>query len=164
MLTIRPAEPADLPAITDIYNDAILRTAATFDTQPKTAAEQAAWFAAHEAKYPLLVAEEDGLVVGWASLSRWSDRCAYADTAEISVYVRDGARGRGVGKELTEAVLVAGRAGGLHTVVARIAQGNEVSLRLARGAGFEDIGVMREVGRKFGKLLDVYLLQLIYPG
>jgi len=162
MLTIRPAAPADLGAITEIYNDAILHTTATFDTQPKTLADQQAWFAQHSARYPVLVAEEEGAVVGWASLTPWSDRCAYADTAEISLYVRDGCRGRGLGKQLTAAILAAGRGAGLHTVIACITQGNEASLRLARSCGFAEIGAMREVGRKFGKFLDVHLLQHIY--
>jgi L-amino acid N-acyltransferase len=73
---IRPAIADDLPAITAIYNHAILNTTATFDTEPKTEAEQLAWFKAHDERHPVLVATIDGKVVGWASLSAWSDRCA----------------------------------------------------------------------------------------
>jgi L-amino acid N-acyltransferase len=161
VFTIRLAHPGDLEGITEIYNDAILHTTATFDSQPKTRAEQEVWFAQHE-KFPLLVALEGDLVVGWASLSKWSDRCAYSDTAEASLYVRDGYRRRGIGKQLTEALLAAGKAGGLHTVVTRIVEGNEVSLRLCKSYGFEEVGVMREVGRKFDQWLDVHVLQLIF--
>ena len=71
---IRPARQADLPAITAIYNDAVLKTTATFDLEPKTAAEQAKWFRAHGPKHPILVAEEGEGVLGWASLSAWSGR------------------------------------------------------------------------------------------
>ena len=162
MSTIRQATLEDLGAITEIYNDAILRTVATFDTTPKTPEDQKVWFADHSPKYPVLVAEGDGLVVAWASLSKWSDRCAYSDTAEISLYVREAYRGRGIGKKLSEAIIQKGQEAGLHTVIARIAEGNEVSIHLLESAGFEHIGVMKEVGRKFGKLLDVYLMQKIY--
>lgn len=162
MLSTRPAVLADLEAITAIYNEAIVTTTATFDTEPKTRAEQEAWFDEHGEKYPVMVAEQDGAVVAWASLSMWSDRCAYADTAEISLYVAPSARGQGIGTELTRAILAAGEQGGLHTVVGRVAGGNAASLRILEKLGFRHIGVMREVGRKFGKLLDVTLLQLIY--
>ena len=162
MLTIRKAVPEDLAAVTDIYNQAILNTTATFDTGIKTPEEQKAWFEKHGARYPLLVAQQDNIIVGWASMSAWSDRCAYADTAEISLYVREEYQGKGVGRKLSGAILLAGREGGLHTAIARIAEGNDISIRLAESLGFKHIGVMREVGRKFGKLLDVYLMQIIF--
>jgi len=160
---IRPAVPADVPAITAIYNDAILTTTATFDTTPKSIEEQEAWFARHGGRHPVLGAESDGVVVGWASLTEWSDRCAYADTAEVSVYVRADRRGQGIGRRLMEALVDAGRRAGLHTLIARIADGNAASVRLHEALGFEHIGVMREVGRKFGRLLDVHMMQLVYP-
>jgi len=162
MMTIRKATSADIKAITDIYNEAILNTVATFDTTPKTLDEQKIWFNKHNAKYPVLVAEEAKTVIGWASLSAWSDRCAYADTAEISLYIKEGQRGKGVGRKLSEAVLKAGKEAGLHTVIARMAEGNSASIHLAESLGFKPIGVMKEVGRKFGKLLDVNLMQIIF--
>ena len=162
MISIRKSVESDLETIVEIYNQAILTTVATFDTEPKTADQQRAWFLTHGDRSPLLVAEDDGCVVAWASLSRWSDRCAYIDTAEVSVYVRKEHQGRGLGKMLLVAILDEGRSAGLHTVIARIAQGNEGSFELFISLGFEHIGTMKEVGRKFGKLLDVYLLQLIY--
>jgi len=162
MFTIRAAKLDDLNAITEIYNEAILTTDATFDTEPKTDAEQRAWFANHGLKNPILVAELDGAVVGWASLSEWSDRCAYSDTAEISQYVKQGFRGRGIGRRLLEDIIQEGEKVGLHTVIARITKGNKESVHLCESVGFEHIGVMREVGRKFGKLFNVYLMQKIY--
>lgn len=162
MIAVRPATLADLKAITAIYNEAILTTVATFDTEPKTEAEREVWFAAHDAAHPILVAEVDGEVVGWASLSKWSERPAYADTGEISLYVRETHRGQGIGKHLIEAMVVAGKKADLHTIVARIVAGNQASIRLHQAVGFEHIGVMRQVGRKFGQLLDVYLMQKIY--
>ena len=162
MVAIRPAKPEDLDSITEIYNEAILTTVATFDTEPKTVEEQRAWFESHGAKHPIFVAELNGAVVGWSSLSQWSDRRAYADTAEISLYVREGFQGRGIGRGLLQAVTERGREVGLHTVIARIVEGNETSVRLHQSVGFQRIGVMKEVGSKFGRLLDVYLMQRIY--
>jgi phosphinothricin acetyltransferase len=109
-----------------------------------------------------LVAELNGLVVAWASLSKWSERLAYAGTAEISLYVQSIYQGQGVGKELISAIVAEGEKAGLHTLIARIVAGNQASIRLHQAVGFEHIGVMREVGRKFGQLLDVYLMQKIY--
>jgi len=162
MLTIREAKLPDLGAITEIYNEAILKTVATFDTETKTLEEQESWFAEHGPKYPMIVAEQDGIIVGWASLSMWSDRCAYSDTAEGSLYVKEEYQGKGIGRKLLEAIIRAGQKAGLHTVVARITGGNEASIHLCESVGFEHIGVMKEVGRKFGKLLDVNLMQKIY--
>jgi L-amino acid N-acyltransferase YncA len=162
MLTIRPATLDDLGAITEIYNQAVLNTSATFDTNPKTLEEQKAWFSRHGSRYPVLVAQQGNHIVGWASLSMWSDRCAYADTAEISLYIKEEYRGQGIGQKLSKAIIRAGQDAGLHTVIARIAEGNAVSIHIAESFGFEHIGVMREVGRKFGKFLDVYLMQKIY--
>ncbi len=159
MLTIRRAALPDLEAITEIYNQAILNTVATFDTETKTAGGQRAWFEQHGDRHPILVAEQDGVIVGWASLSAWSDRCAYSDTAEISLYVEESHRNKGIGRKLSEAAIKAGRDAGIHVLIARIAEGNADSIHIAESQGFEHIGIMREVGRKFGKLLDVYLMQ-----
>jgi L-amino acid N-acyltransferase YncA len=162
MLTIRQATFEDLGQITEIYNDAIQKTTATFDIEPKTLEEQETWFATHDSRHPVLIADEDGLIVAWTSLSQWSDRFAYSATAEISLYVKEEYRGKGIGKELMKAIIREGEAAGLHTVIARIADGNEISIDLCKSVGFQNIGTMREVGKKFGKLLDVHLMQLIY--
>jgi L-amino acid N-acyltransferase YncA len=162
MVLIRLAVPADLDGITGIYNQAIEKTVATFDTEPKTIEEQRLWFEQHDSQYPIIVAELEGRVVGWASLSRWSDRCAYSRTAEISLYVSEELQGKGIGRRLMEAVMKEGEEAGLRTVIARIAEGNPVSISLHESAGFEHIGVMKKVGEKFGRMLDVHLMQKIY--
>jgi len=162
MLKIRKAKLKDLNEITKIYNEAILKTVATFDTEIKTLQEQKTWFENHGSKNPIFVAEYDGFVVGWASLSQWSDRCAYSDTAEISLYVKEKYQGKGIGKKLMESILKEGEKVGLHAIIARITQGNKLSVHLHKKFGFKHIGVMKEVGQKFGKCLDVYLMEKIY--
>jgi len=162
VLNIRRATQTDLDQITEIYNDAIQKTSATFDTEPKTREQQEIWFAGHDDRHPLLVADEDGIVAAWASLSQWSDRCAYSDTVEISLYVREESRRKGIGKQLMRSILHEGKIVGLHTVIARIAGSNKISADLCKSFGFQYIGTMREVGKKFGNLLDVHLMQLIY--
>lgn len=158
---VRFADMKDLGAITDIYNEAIAKTTATFDTQPKSTADQTDWMQKHGPKLPVFVCELNGAIVGWASLSAWSDRCAYSDTVENSVYVFEKYQGRGVGNELMKALLSAAAENGIHTIIARISDGNESSIKLHVRHGFERIGVMREVGKKFGRLIDVHFMQLI---
>ncbi len=161
MLNIRPAEIQDVAAITEIYNDAVLNTAATFDTETRTVDDRKNWLANHDQMHPVLVAELDGVVVGWLSLSRWSERKAYDETAEMSLYIKEAFRNQGIGKLLTEKAIREGRERGLHTLIVRISEGNDASIHLIQSFGFQTIGVMREVGRKFGRRLDVTLLQLI---
>lgn len=156
---IRAARSRDLEAIRSIYNEAVLTTTATFDTVPRTSREQRVWYAAHEGRYPVLVAEAEHRVVGWASLSAWSDRRAYRDTAELSVYVASTHRGRGFGKALVVGLLQAGSRRGLRTVLARVAEGNPASRGLHVRVGFVPVGVMHRVGEKFGRVLDVELLE-----
>jgi L-amino acid N-acyltransferase len=161
-VTIRDASRADIPAIVDIYNESVLSSTATFDTVPKTVDDYTAWFSAHDARHPVIVAEADGYVAGWAALSAYSDRAAYDGTAEASLYVRRSCWNRGVGRRLFAAVVDRGRRVGLHTVLSRIAEGNDVSIALHVSLGFATVGVMREVGSKFGRTLDVTIMQYIY--
>jgi L-amino acid N-acyltransferase len=158
-IQIRRALPTDIEAITTIYNEAILTTTATFDTEPKTTAERMEWLKAHDERHPILVATVGETVVGWASLSRWSDRPAYDDTAETSFYVQSKYRGQGIGRMLKEAIIEEARRLHFHTLIARVAEGSIESLHLNESAGFFHVGTMKQVGRKFGKLLDVHILQ-----
>lgn len=162
VLNIRRAFLKDLDAITEIYNEAILHTVATFDTEPKTAKNQKLWFIEHDDSHPLLVAEQNGQIVGWASLTKWSDRCAYSGTAEVSLYIKKDHQGKGIGRKLLKKLIKEGEKANLHTVIARVTKDNEASVHLFESEGFELIGVMREVGRKFGRLLDVCIMQRIY--
>ncbi len=158
-MIIRKAEPSDLGAITEVYNEAILTTTASFDTEPKTPEERASWFQSHDERHPILVAVLDGTVVGWVSLSRWSERPAYENTGETSFYVKAECRGQGIGRKLKETIIEEARRLRFHTIIARVAGESSESLHLNKEFGFVHIGTMREVGRKFGKLLDVHILQ-----
>lgn len=162
LLIIRDASLKDLTEITEIYNEAILNTVATFDTNIKTLDEQKEWFDKHGSKNPIIVAEENGKITGWASLSKYSDRCAYSDTAELSLYVKEESQGRGIGKKLMEGIIKKGEQAGIHAIISRIAEGNQVSVHLHKMVGFEHIGIYKEVGYKFEKRLDVYLMEKLY--
>lgn len=161
MPSIRSAEEADLEGITAIYNEAILNSVATFDTQPKNLEEQRKWFLAHDTRHPVLVAELGGKTVGWCSLSAWSDRCAYADTVEISTYVHKDFRSVGIGKALNSFAINGAREAGFHSILARVSGDNVAGAEIQRRLGFSLVGTMREVGNKFGKLHDVHLFQLM---
>lgn len=161
MIKVREATLQDIDSITHIYNDAVTGTSATFDTEPKNLQEQSEWFIGHSDRHKILVAEVDLEVLGWASLSKWSDRCAYSDTAECSLYIDKKHRNRGIGRQLMNALLKSSRESGFHTLIARVVEGNDASIHLCESLGFHQIGVMREVGHKFGRLLDVVLLQII---
>jgi len=159
MLSIRPASTSDVIRITEIYNEAILNTTATFDTEIKSVDERMNWFLEHDDKHPVLVIESGGQVIGYASLTRWSDRCAYDGTAEVSVYIDHNHRGKGAGKKLLEVLTLEGEKAGLHNLISRITEGNLNSIHIHELYGFEHIGVMREAGKKFGKFLDVHMMQ-----
>ncbi len=164
MFKIRKANAGDIEGITEIYNVAILNSAATLDTRMKSVEDMEVWFRKHGPRFPILVAEYAGQVIGWASLSEWSDRLGYSDTAEISVYVKEGYRGKGIGPRIAKEVLDAGRQAGIHAVIARITETSRNSIVLFENLGFTHVGVMKEVGRKFGRLLDVYVMQkLLLP-
>lgn len=161
--TIRDATDGDLPAIFAIYNRHALHGIATFDTTARTVETHADFLSRRDrAKHPVLVAVDDrGEVLGYASLSSWSDKCAYARAAEFSVYVREDAHRKGVGRGLAEAIFERGPKGGVFVALSRIAIGEETepSVRLHEKLGFERVGVQRRVGEKFGRILDVLLME-----
>lgn len=159
-LNIRLATRSDVGAILEIYNEAVLTTTATFDIEARTRDEQLVWFDSHDERHPVLVAESDGQLVGWASLSCWNPRAAYADTAETSCYVKEGFRGKGIGRELKQCIIDEAKRLGFRTLIAGTAEGSDASLHLNKSLGFEVVGTFKQVGEKFGKLLDVTYLQL----
>lgn len=159
-LSLRPAIAGDLPAINAIYNHYVLHSTATYQTEASAEAERAIWFAAHGARHPVIVAELDGRVVGWGSLSPFHARAAFAHTVEDSVYIHRDFHRRGVGRALLAELIARARALGHHTIIAAISADQEPSLALHQGFGFTESGRLREVGHKFGRWLDVVYLQL----
>jgi phosphinothricin acetyltransferase len=159
---IRKAEIKDIEEIKNIYNKAIVETVATFDTVEKSSEDMKKWFEAHGSKYPIVVSEIDDEIVGWAALSSYSTRCAYSDTTELSLYIKEDFQGQGIGNKLMTSVLEEGKKAGIRAILARITDGNEISIKLHEKHGFFHVGVLKKVGKKFGKILDVYLMEKVY--
>ena len=163
--TVRPAVREDLPAILDIYNEAVRNTTASYDYEPRTLEHRVAWFEDHQKQdMPILVAlNSQARVVGWSSLSRFHDRMGYRFTVENSVYVAADQRGRGIGKLLMPPLIDGARQRGLHAIIGVIDAANEASLRLHASFGFVRVGLFKEVGFKFGRWLDVAYMELLLP-
>lgn len=163
-VSIRRVTRRDAAGILAIHNEVVTRSTAIFDILPRSLEDQVQWVAEHSGGHPAIVATElddSGVedIVGFASLSPFRARPAYAPTVEDSVYVREDRHGRGHGRALLDELLVLATEGGFHSVMARIADHNESSIALHRACGFEMVGVEREVGRKFGRWLDVAEMQ-----
>ena len=163
MFSIRKAEEKDLPTLTRIYNHEVVHSDATFDITPKTEGERLKWLQKHNIQnHPLIVAEEQGEVIGYASLSCYRDMQAYRGTVELSVYVDSKSRGRGVGKRLCRHIIDMARADGVTvTVVSVITSGNQSSIALHEKLGFEFCGEIKNVGVKNGRLLSIVNYQLM---
>ena len=162
-MMIRPATCADLPDILDIYNEAVLNTTATYDYEPSTLEARETWFDEHARDhYPVFVAHNgDGRVVGWSSLSKFRPRVGYRFTGEDSVYVAADQRGRGIGKLLMPPLIDGARRLGLHALMAGIDADGQASLRLHARFGFQPVAHLKQVGRKFGRWLDVIYMELL---
>ena len=158
---IRLGELADAEAIAAIYNAEVLGGTATFDLVPRTLNEQREWLRVRSGALAVLVAVIDDEVAGYASLSKFRDRPAYSTTVESSVYVHEDHRRKGVANALMSELLTTAASHGFHAIIARIADSQEASLELHRRLGFALVGVEREIGRKFGRWLDVSVMQVI---
>lgn len=143
----------------EIYNHAVLNSTVVFDLVPRTLDEQRSWLLDRNGVHAVLVAEVDGAVAGFGSLSPYRDRPAYRTTVEDSVYVHPDHQRQGVGRLLLEELVGVAVAHGFHTILARITGDNAGSIRLHHAVGFEQVGIEREVGRKFGQWLDVVVMQ-----
>ena len=160
-MQIRPAHDSDLDAVKAVYDHEVRTSVATFDLEPPPRAYWEARLTSVEPGDHLLVADAgDGSVLGFAYSSSYRPRPAYAHTRETSVYLAADARGRGIGRALYDDLLARLRADDVHAVVALVALPNDASLALHHACGFEEVGVMREVGRKLGRWVDTAWLQL----
>ncbi len=160
-MIIREAVLGDLESINTIYNESVLNSTATFDTVEKTYDERLAWFKKRDKRFVVLVADINGEIAGWASLNQYSDRKAYDMTCENSLYVGVKFRRQGVGQKLLEALIISAKENNFHSILSRITKENSVSLAMHERAGFFRVGTMIEVGEKFGRLLDVEMMQKI---
>ncbi|MGC3964114.1 MAG: GNAT family N-acetyltransferase [Rhodocyclaceae bacterium] len=159
-MMIRHATPADIPAITAIYRHYVLNDTATFEEESPTDAEMRARFdKIVAAGLPYVVAEDDGRIEGYAYLNYFRTRSAYRFTLEDSIYLDPAATGKGLGSALLQRLLDDGERWGARQIVAVIGGNNPASVALHRRFGFEDVGVMKSVGLKFGQWLDTPILQ-----
>ena len=158
-MKLRNATLADAEALMSIYNHEVEHSTATFDLAPRSLEQQRTWLSERLGALGVIVAEHEGRVVGFASLSPYRDRPAYNTTVENSIYVVASARGLGVGKGLLTELIEMARSRGFHTIIAFISSTEDASANLHLSCGFEVTGRQREVGRKFGKWLDVTVMQ-----
>ena len=149
----------DAEATRAIYNLEVTESTVTFDLVPRSLEEQRVWLTARSGAHAVLVAEDAGDVIGFASVSPYRDRPAYSTSVEDSVYVRRDQQGKGVGRLLLSELITLATSHGFHAMFARIVAGHEASIALHQAQGFEMVGTEREVGRKFGRWLDVSVMQ-----
>lgn len=161
----RRVAPHDAAALMTIYNAEVVESTVTMDIVPRTLADQLRWIGDHSGIHGAVVACDDDpttgqeRVLGFASISPWRSRAAYSTSVENSVYVDRDHQGRGIGRILLDDVLRVAVDSGFHTCFARIMSGHEASIRLHASRGFELTGVEREVARKFGRWIDVTVMQ-----
>ena len=160
-MIVRHASKEDCAAIGEIYNHAVLHTAAIWNDKTVDTDNRIAWFEARTlAGYPVLVMEDEGVVAGYASFGDWRAFDGFRHTVEHSVYVHPQHQGRGIGRSLMEALIVEARKIGKHVMVAGIEAQNQTSIHLHETLGFVTTGQMPQVGTKFGRWLDLTFMQL----
>ena len=155
-LRTRAATAADAASIAAIYNEGIADRVATFETEPRTPDQIAAWLGG---RYPVVVVETEGRIVAWAACSSYRSRACYAGVAEFSVYVARAERGRGAGRAAMEALLAAADAAGFWKLVSRVFVENEASRAMLRGLGFREVGIYERHARLDGAWRDVVIVE-----
>jgi phosphinothricin acetyltransferase len=154
---IRAATPADLPALTAIYNHYVIHTPITFDIEPFTVEQRAEWFRVYSAtgRHRLLVAEEAGEIVGYAGTGPFRTKAAYETSVETSIYCAPNATGRGIGTRLYSALFDCVKGEDVHRALGGVTLPNEASVALHKRFGFVEVARFSENGRKFGRYWDV---------
>ena len=158
-ITVRFATPEDAAAISTIYNQGIEDRVATLETAPRSADERRQWMAGRGARHPVIVAEQAGSVIGWASLNPFNPRPAYDHVVDFSVYVERGWRGKGVGRRLLERLIALARQLGYHKMVLAAFPFNTAGMALYERLGFTTVGVYREQGWLDGAWVDVVIME-----
>ncbi len=161
-MNIREAKIEDIAEIADIYNYEVLNGVATFDTEIKSYEEQKMWYKNHTGKYRIFVADIDGKIAGWVSLSKWIDKRAAEKSAELSLYINKEYRGKGLGNALMKKSLSMAEKDEIRTVISLITEGNNVSINLHEKMGFILCGRIEKVAEKFGKELNLIIMQKIF--
>jgi phosphinothricin acetyltransferase len=156
----RTATHEDAPAITVIYNQGIEDRVATFETRPRSDGDVRAWF---DGTHPIIVVEDEGRIVAFASTSTYRPRECYAGIAEFSVYVSRDARGRGAGRVAMDALIREAERAGLWKLVSRVFTENTTSLRLLRSVGFREVGTYEKHARLDGQWRDVVIVERLIP-
>ena len=160
-VVIRDAAESDLGAINDIYNHYVLHSTCTYQEEPETLEGRRHWFHHHGPPHSIIVAELNGNVVGWGSLSGYHARSAYRRTVENSVYVHHQQHRRGIGSLLLQELIVRARALGHKAIIAGIDADQQASVALHAKFQFEKVGHFKQVGFKFGRWLDVIYMELL---
>jgi len=159
-MQIREATISDFDAITEIYNQVVLTSTAIYNDRPVAIEDRLAWWSARREKgYPVLVAETDEVVMGFASFGDFRAWPGYRFTVEGTIHIRAESRGQGVGSALLEELIRLAREMGKHTMIAGVDAENTASLRFLTRFGFEQVAHFREVGFKFDRFLDLIFLQ-----
>ena len=158
-VTIRNATEVDADAICAIHNQGIADRIATLDTTLRVPADTRAWLSERGPRHPVLVAELDGTVVGWASLNRFNPRPVYDFVADFSVYIERTSRGKGIGRQLLDGLVDLARAHGYHKMVLAAMASNDAGLALYTRTGFTRVGVYREQGQLDGRWVDVVIME-----
>lgn len=161
-LTLRTANESDLPGILAIYNHAVRHTTAIWNETEVDLENRRAWLQLRQSKnFPVLVAVEENNILGYASYGEWRAFDGYRHTVEHSIYIHEQAQGRGLGRQLMQALIEHARTQNIHVMIAGIDASNQASIRLHESLGFKHAGLFREVGIKFGKWLDLCCMQLM---
>ncbi|WP_410515261.1 arsinothricin resistance N-acetyltransferase ArsN1 [Paenibacillus sp. BR2-3] len=158
-LTVRQATSDDIQSILRIYNQGIEDRIATLETDEKDLGYMEAWFQDHQGRYSVLVADRDGIVVGWASLNPYSHRCAYSGVADLSVYIDRESRGQGVGSSLLQALETKARELQFHKIVLFTFPFNQIGQGLYRKMGYREVGVFEKQGIMDNQYIDVMVME-----
>lgn len=161
LAAIRPANDSDLVAINDIYNHYVLHSTCTYQEEPEPIEDRRRWFAHHGEAHPVIVAETDGRIVGWGSLSAYHARSAYRRTVENSVYVHHQFHRRGIGSVLLNELITRARSLRHHAIIAAIDAEQPASVALHARFNFQKVGHMKHLGFKFNRWLDVLYMELL---
>jgi L-amino acid N-acyltransferase YncA len=160
-VSLRNAEERDFERILEILNEALTTSTATFESLPQTLESRRGWFQEHGQKYPLIVAEIEGRVVGYCSISSFARNSGYSKTVELSVYVDRSFRRQGIARSLVQEIIRKAKELGYHVILSSISKDNEASRKLHDVLGFEYVGCFKEVGWKFQKWQDTTFYELL---